>query len=328
MGMRSLIRLKSLQAFEAAARHGSFVGAANELNVTPPAVGQLVRSLEDWIGCPLFRRTRSGSERLTPVDEVQDALRDIAQGLDYLEEGLTKLRSRKARSVIVVTASQAVVANWLLPRLADFSASHASIDVRLNVSDRLIDLPQGDADIGIRCGLGTWNGVTATLLMREEIIAVCHHRLLPPDGRATADWIAEQPLIHDGTPYPGGDFPNWSEWLVQAGADQASTDRGLRINSTAAVIHAAIAAQGVALVRKVLVAQELESGRLVHLLPDRRWPVKLAYYVVASPKALRRSEVKAFHDWASRQNDLSRDTMAFSSASLLYTPKTFRHTSR
>ncbi|MBB3645472.1 LysR family glycine cleavage system transcriptional activator [Rhizobium sp. BK619] len=295
--MRDLNRLKSLQALEASARHGSFVGAAAELDVTPPAVGQLVRSLEDWVGYPLFRRSRSGAERLTPVDEAQDALNDIAEGLDRLETGLRKLRGRKARSVVVVTASQALVANWLLARLDDFSTNYPTIDVRLDVSDRVIDLAQGEADIGIRCGLGAWKGVKSTFLMSEEIIAVCHNRLLRVDREVTAGWIVEQTLIHDGTPHPGGDFPTWAEWLAKSGANQVPAERGLKINSTAAVIQAAVAARGVALVRKALVAQELDSGRLVHLLPDVRWPVKWAYYIVAAPKALRRYEVAAFHDW-------------------------------
>lgn len=295
--MRNLTRLKSLQALEAAARHGSFVGASTELDVTPPAVGQLVRSLEDWVGYPLFKRARSGAERLTPVEEAKDALDEIAQGLDLLESGLRKLRGRRARSVVVVTASQALVANWLLARLADFSAGYPNIDVRLDVSDRVIDLSQGEADVGIRCGLGSWKGVKSTFLMGEEIIAVCHNKLLPPDQTVTAGWIAGQTLIHDGTPHPGGDFPTWTEWLARSGVNHPPSDGGLKINSTAAVIQAAVTARGVALVRKALVAQELESGRLVHLIPEVRWPVKWAYYVVASAKALRRYEVNAFHDW-------------------------------
>ncbi|MDE1993812.1 MAG: LysR family transcriptional regulator, partial [Rhizobiaceae bacterium] len=142
--MRNLTRLKSLQALEASARHGSFVGASAELDVTPPAVGQLVRSLEGWVGYPLFKRSRSGAERLTPVDEAQEALEDIAQGLDLLESGLRKLRGRKARSVVVVTASQALVANWFMSRLEDFSTNYPNVDVRLDVSDRVIDLAQGE----------------------------------------------------------------------------------------------------------------------------------------------------------------------------------------
>lgn len=227
--MRDLTRLKSLQALEASARHGSFVGAAAELDVTPPAVGQLVRSLEDWVGYPLLRRSRSGTERLTPVDEAQYALNDIAEGLDRLETGLRKLRGRKARSVVVVTASQALVANWLLARLDDFSTKHPTIDVRLDVSDRVIDLAQGEADIGIRCGLGAWKGVKSTFLMSEEIIAVCHNLLLQAGREVTAGWIVEQTLIHDGTPHPGGDFPTWAEWLAKSGANQVPAERGLKI---------------------------------------------------------------------------------------------------
>ncbi|WP_349963303.1 LysR substrate-binding domain-containing protein [Rhizobium sp. ZPR3] len=295
--MRNLTRLKSLQALEASARHGSYVGASAELDVTPPAVGQLVRSLEDWVGYPLFKRSRSGRERLTAVDEAREALEDIAQGLDLLESGMKKLRGRRARSVVVVTASQALVANWLMSRLEDFSTHYPNVDVRLDVSDRVIDLAQGEADIGIRCGLGTWKGIKSTYLMAEEIIAVCHNKLLPTDREVIAGWMSEQTLIHDGTPHPGGDFPAWAEWLVRAGANHVPDDGGLKINSTAAVINAAVAARGVALVRKALVAQEIESGRLVHLLPDVKWPVKWAYYVVASGKALRRYEVSAFHDW-------------------------------
>lgn len=213
--MRNLTRLKSLQALEASARHGSFVGAARELDVTPPAIGQLVRSLEDWVGYPLFKRRRSGAERLTPVEEAQEALEDIAQGLDLLESGLRKLRGRKARSVVVVTASQALVANWLMSRLEEFASKCPNVDVRLDVSDRVIDLAHGEADIGIRCGLGTWKGVKSTYLMGEEIIAVCHNKLVPTDREVTAGWIAEQTLIHDGTPHPVATFrPGANGWRV------------------------------------------------------------------------------------------------------------------
>lgn len=95
---------------------------------------------------------------------------------------------------MVVTASQALVANWLLARLDDFSMNFPTVDVRLDVADRVIDLAQGEADIGIRCGLGAWKGVKSTFLMSEEIIAVCHNRLLEVDREVTAGWIVEQTL--------------------------------------------------------------------------------------------------------------------------------------
>jgi LysR family glycine cleavage system transcriptional activator len=202
--MRSLNRLKWLHAFEATARHGSFTGAAQELGVTPAAVGQLVRSLEDWVGHPLLHRTRSGKERLTLVDEAQEALQDITQGLDKLETGLNKLRGRRSRSVVVVTASQVLMMNWLMDRLNRFSETHENIDLRLNVTEKLMDVSHGEADIGIRCGQGDWPGVNKTWLMDEEAVMICSPRLVPPGKMACSEWLATQKLIHDDTPIRGG----------------------------------------------------------------------------------------------------------------------------
>jgi LysR family glycine cleavage system transcriptional activator len=204
--MRSLNRLKWLHAFEATARHGSFTGAAQELGVTPAAVGQLVRSLEDWVGHPLLHRTRSGKERLTLVDEAQEALQDITQGLDKLETGLNKLRGRRSRSVVVVTASQVLMMNWLMDRLNRFSESHENIDLRLNVTEKLMDVSHGEADIGIRCGQGDWPGVNKTWLMDEEAVLICSPHLVPSGKMACSEWLATQKLIHDDTPHPGRIF--------------------------------------------------------------------------------------------------------------------------
>lgn len=294
--MRTLNRLKWLQAFEATARHGSFTGAANELGVTPAAVGQLVRALEEWVGHPLLTRTRSGSERLTLLSDVHDALDDISLGLDKLESGLTKLRGRSARSVVVVTASQVLVMNWLMPRLNRFSERHQNIDIRLDVADRLTDLAHGEADIGIRCGPGNWSGLHATWLMDEEVVMVCSPSLLPADKNISHNWLYEQKLIHDDTPHPGANFPLWESVLKKCGLDGVRQPHQ-RINSTAAVIQAVLSGQGITLVRKALVQQDLDIHRLVQLFPQMTLPITWSYYLVRSAKSLQRPEVKAFHDW-------------------------------
>ncbi|HEF0121191.1 LysR substrate-binding domain-containing protein [Citrobacter youngae] len=294
--MRSLNRLKWLHAFEATARHGSFTGAAQELGVTPAAVGQLVRSLEDWVGHPLLHRTRSGKERLTLVDEAQEALQDITQGLDKLETGLNKLRGRRSRSVVVVTASQVLMMNWLMDRLNRFSETHENINLRLNVTEKLMDVSHGEADIGIRCGQGDWPGVNKTWLMDEEAVLVCSPRLVPPGKMACREWLATQKLIHDDTPHPGADFPSWDAVLMAVGAPEA-LDSGLHINSTSAVILSALSGRGVAIVRYALVKQLIETGQLVQLHPDRRWPLKWSYYLVTPQQKVMRDEVNVFHDW-------------------------------
>lgn len=294
--MRSLNRLKWLHAFEATARHGSFTGAAQELGVTPAAVGQLVRSLEDWVGHPLLHRTRSGKERLTLVDEAQEALQDITQGLDRLETGLNKLRGRRSRSVVVVTASQVLMMNWLMDRLNRFSETYENIDLRLNVTEKLMDVSHGEADIGIRCGQGDWSGVNKTWLMDEEAVLVCSPRLMPPGKMACSEWLATQKLIHDDTPHPGADFPSWDDVLMAVGATEA-LESGLHINSTSAVILSALSGRGVAIVRYALVKNLIETGQLVQLHPDHRWPLRWSYYLVTPQQKVMRDEVKFFHDW-------------------------------
>jgi LysR family glycine cleavage system transcriptional activator len=294
--MRSLNRLKWLHAFEATARHGSFTGAAQELGVTPAAVGQLVRSLEDWVGHPLLHRTRSGKERLTLVDEAQEALQDIAQGLDRLETGLNKLRGRRSRSVVVVTASQVLMMNWLMDRLNRFSETYENIDLRLNVTEKLMDVSHGEADIGIRCGQGDWSGVNKTWLMDEEAVLVCSPRLMPPGKMACSEWLATQKLIHDDTPHPGADFPSWDDVLMAVGAPE-ELESGLHINSTSAVILSALSGRGVAIVRYALVKNLIETGQLVQLHPDHRWPLRWSYYLVTPQQKVMRDEVKVFHDW-------------------------------
>ena len=294
--MRSLNRLKWLHAFEATARHGSFTGAAQELGVTPAAVGQLVRSLEDWVGHPLLHRTRSGKERLTLVDEAQEALQDITLGLDKLETGLNKLRGRRSRSVVVVTASQVLMMNWLMDRLNRFSETHENIDLRLNVTDKLMDVSHGEADIGIRCGQGDWPGVNKTWLMDEEAVLICSPHLVPPGKMACSEWLATQKLIHDDTPHPGADFPSWNDVLRAVGAPDA-LESGLHINSPSAVILSALSGRGVAIVRYALVKKLIETGQLVQLHPDHRWPLKWSYYLVTPQQKVMRDEVKVFHDW-------------------------------
>ncbi|HDT4958845.1 TPA: LysR family transcriptional regulator [Enterobacter kobei] len=294
--MRSLNRLKWLHAFEATARHGSFTGAAQELGVTPAAVGQLVRSLEDWVGHPLLHRTRSGKERLTLVDEAQEALQDITLGLDKLETGLNKLRGRRSRSVVVVTASQVLVMNWLMDRLNRFSETHENIDLRLNVTEKLMDVSHGEADIGIRCGQGDWPGVNKTWLMDEEAVLICSPHLVPSGKMASSEWLATQKLIHDDTPHPGADFPSWNGVLLAICAPEA-LESGLHINSTSAVILSALSGRGVAIVRYALVKKLIETGQLVQLHPDHRWPLKWSYYVVTPQQKVMRDEVKVFHDW-------------------------------
>jgi LysR family transcriptional regulator, glycine cleavage system transcriptional activator len=296
--MRKIAMLRALQAFEATARYGNYVDAASELSVTPAAVGQQVRALEAWLGVPLFKRVSSGQNRLVLTESASAALPEFREGFDRLNAGLRRIRIHAARKVITVTVSQAFVARWLLPRLDDFTRRNPDIDVRLDVTDRLTDIEHGEADIGIRCGPGTWAGLQSIKLMDEEIFPVCANVLL--DGKRapkTINDLGKFTLIHDTTMKETRAFPSWESWFQRFGLKGDVPDRGLQINSSAAVIQATLKGQGIALVRRAFVRDEIESGQLIRLLPKLTWPISWAYYVVGTKESLAQPAAAAFVEW-------------------------------
>jgi LysR family transcriptional regulator, glycine cleavage system transcriptional activator len=296
--MRKLSNLKAIQAFEAAARNQSYVGAAQELHVTPAAIGQQVRALEAWIGKPLFHRLETGSQRMVLTADAQLVVADFRDGLDKLERGLRRLREARSDSVITVSASQAFVAKWLMPRLDGFTSAHAGLDIRLDVTDRLVDLAHGDADIAVRCGAGHWPGVRAVKLMDEEIFPVCSPLLLKNRQALThASDLLRYTLIHDMTTAKYDGFPSWQMWLERAEVKTLTAQRGPEINASSAVIQAAINGQGVALARGILVQDDLASGRLVRLLKKIRHPIEWAYYVVYVAERESAPQVNTFLNW-------------------------------
>ena len=303
MGMRSIAHLNALRAFEASARHQSFSLAAQELNVTPAAVGQLVRTLEDWLGSPLFVRSTSGRARLVTTEVAEQALPDIRAGLERLAVGLERLRSGSAGGVLTVTVSPAFAAKWLLPRIERFQAAWPETDLRLDTSLKPVDFVAQRIDVGVRYGRGQWPGLAAEKLMDEEVYPVCAPALLATATLQAPGDLRGQVLIHDQSVDTSTGFASWQAWLRHAGGQGVPTDRGLRINNSAAVLQAAIDGQGVALARSVMAHDDLAAGRLVRLFPQVRLESVLAYYVVYRPECIAQPKVAAFRDWLLREAD-------------------------
>lgn len=299
--MKSPIHLNAMRAFEASARRQSFAAAAQELNVTPAAVGQLVRSLEEWLGAPLFHRNPAGRMRLVPTQLAQQALPDIRAGFDRLSIGMARLKEGSASGVLTVTVSPAFAAKWLLARIDRFQKKHPDTDVRLDTSLKLVDFIAQSIDIGVRYGRGEWPGLTAEKLMDEEVYPVCspaflkQHRLRKPTD------LLGKLLIHDQSVDSHAGFVTWDVWLEHAGATGVANKRGMRINNSAAVLQAAIDGHGVALGRSVMARDDIAAGRLVRLFPKIVCPSRLAYYVVYRPECSSLTRLKAFRDWLMRE---------------------------
>jgi LysR family glycine cleavage system transcriptional activator len=296
--MNSPIYLNALRAFEASARHQSFSAAANELNVTPAAVGQLVRTLEDWLGTPLFHRSSSGRVRLVATEAAERALPDIRAGFDRLTLGLEKLKEGSISGVLTVTVSPAFAAKWLLPRIDSFHSAWPDTDVRLDTNLRAVDFVSQRIDIGVRYGAGEWAGLVAEKLMEEEVYPVCSPSLLGKFSKLqNLESLTKQTLIHDLSMDSHTGFPTWETWLKKAGLAEVSTSRGMKINNSAAVLQAAIDGQGIALARSVMARDDVAAGRLVRLFPEIKFESALAYYVVYRQECANLPRLKAFRDW-------------------------------
>lgn len=295
--MRSPIHLNALRAFEASARHESFSLAAAELNVTPAAVGQLVRTLEEWLGVALFHRNTSGRARLVLTEAAIQGLPDIRAGFDSLSLGLARLKEASANGVLTVTVSPAFAAKWLLPRIDRFQAVHPDTDVRLDTNLKLLDFAAQGIDIGVRYGQGTWAGLTSEKLMEEEVFPVCSPFLLAGGGLTSPAALAGQTLLHDLSVDVAVGFTTWETWAQKAGIAPLLPGRGLQINNSAAVLQAAIDGHGVALARSIMARDDLAAGRLVRLFPDITVASALAYYVVYRPECAALPKLTAFRDW-------------------------------
>jgi LysR family transcriptional regulator, glycine cleavage system transcriptional activator len=295
--MRSPNHLNALRAFEAAARHLSYVAAANELNVTPAAIGQLVRGLEEVLGVELFHRSQTGPARLVLSDHARAAIPDLQTGFDHLAIAFERLKAAKGRIAISVTVPPAFADKWLLPRVEGFSAQHPAFDLLIDTSGRLVDFAADRIDVGIRYGAGRWPGLEAVFLLRDAFFPVCSPALLEGEHalRDPAD-LEHHALIHDKSMAFEPTFPTWRSWLESVGFAGIACDRGLQINDSAVVIQATIAGNGVALGRTTLVARDLAERRLVRPFGSEL-ACDLAYYIIHRPQADREPGIAAFKQW-------------------------------
>jgi LysR family transcriptional regulator, glycine cleavage system transcriptional activator len=295
------IHLNALRAFEASARHKSFSAAAEELHVTSAAVGQLVRSLEDWLGKPLFIRATTGQHRLIPTEVAEMALPEIRAGFDRLTLGLARLKEGANSDVLTVTVSPAFAAKWLLPRIDRFQAAWPDIDVRLDTNLKPVDFAVQRVDVGVRYGAGNWPGLVSEKLMEEEVFPVCSPTMLHTRSFHQVSDLLEVTLIHDLSMDSHSGFASWQAWLAKAGVKQQTQTRGMQINNSAAVLQAAIDGHGIALARSVMARDDLSSGRLIRLYPRINVASSLAYYLVYRPECFSLPRLQAFRSWLNKE---------------------------
>lgn len=294
--------LNALRAFVAAARHLSFVAAADELCVTPAAISHQIKGLEDYLGMSLFKRLK---RRVVLTDQGQLILPELKQAFALIEHAMANLARDEQRDVLTVSATPAFTAKWLLPRIHLFRERHPEIDVRLDATHELEDMERGQVDVAIRFGSGEYPGLESKPLrpgIPEKVFPVCSPALLGgkhPLKQPTD--LQHHTLLHDETIKGTGVLPSWQTWLASAGVDSVPANRGLRFNNSVLAIDAAINGQGVALSCGFVVADDLAAGRLVRPFAI---PCNLEYnYFVVYPRNRASDKVEKFYQWLVAMRD-------------------------
>ena len=290
---RQLPPLNAVRAFEAAARHLSFARAAEELHVTPAAISQQVKLLEEHLGVALFVR----GKKLTLGDAAQTLLPQISEALDQIERAMLKARPNTQNNTLVISAPPAFASRWLVPRLEDFQTQHPGIELRLHATKRPVNFQVEDVDVAIRFGAGNYTGLSTERLMPEALIPVATPALAATID--TPDDLAHCNLLEDDWHIENGMFPDWITWLTTLGVS-ATPSRIRHFGDASLVIQAAVSGLGVALCWHSLVTDDLKTGRLVHLL-NQSIPSTLGYDLVIPQNRLALDKVLTFRNWLREQ---------------------------
>jgi len=302
--MIRLPSLKSLQAFESAARHMSFTLAAQELNVTPGAISQQIRLLEEFLEIRLFQRL---NRTIVLTDAGLLLLPETRKGFEHLRDAVSQVQRRADGGPLTITSAPSFVSKWLIPRLGRFKTRHPDIDVRIDTSDRLVDFSREDIDVGIRFGNGVYPELETVFLFSFDLIAVCSPDLLR-DGQQleVVSDLKKFTLLHSNYDEIDPGWPDWAMWLKVVEADEIDSTHGIFFNQSDQLFQAAVDGQGVALLANVLADPEIAAGRLVQPF-STRLPVKFNYHLVTSSHKAGLVKVVAFREWILDESAYLRD---------------------
>jgi LysR family glycine cleavage system transcriptional activator len=303
--------LNALRVFEAAGRLQSIRRAAAELDVTPGAVSRHVRQLEAWLGTSLFKRS---SHSITLTDDGERYLAAVGLHLRGISAATEQIVGVAAQAQLRVR-TWTLFAGWLIPRLPDFRHANPNIDVQLFASSQRTDFRQADVDVEI-VGHGTWlqqagagpevdrgmlgdSRFTSVLAVRSDLVCVCSPAFLAAHPLARpADLVAlgGRALLRSLT------APElWERWLHAAGVRGLDVGQSQLFGDSALTAAAARAGQGIAILPRTVLMDDIAAGRLVVPFAAEQAFCAFDFYLLAPPERFRRRPVRVFQEWLVQQ---------------------------
>jgi len=256
MTARALPPLSALRAFEAAARHRSARRAADELSVTATAISHQLRTLEDWLGVPLFLRK---PRQLELTAAGRELLGDVGNAFDVMAGAVARLRAVPQRRHVTLSTTPAVASRWLLPHVGRLREQHPGLDLHIHVTHEPVALDGHSADIAIRYGSGRWPGLVTHKLFDNHFVPACS----PSLKLKRVQDLPRHGLLHFLSSQIRSAPIGWAEWQKLAKVRGLDPGAGPVFSDETHTVSAAIAGQGVALMSRALIADELRQGTLV-----------------------------------------------------------------
>lgn len=284
--------LNALRVFHTVVRHKSFRAAADDLRVTPQAVSQQIKLLEDALGAELF--TRKG-RAIEPNEQAILLAHYVQAAFDELSEGVRRVSGTRSRNRINVNASPYFATRYLLDRVARFRAEVPEADLRLTTMVDLPDFVADDVDVAIQWGYGSWKGYETHLLLRDYKVICCTpdlaRRIAGPQD------LAMLPLLH---PVLAPDL--WPSVLRHLKVSAGDKPQDMRFQDAATMRRGTLAGLGVGLISVIDAAEDLKLGKIVapfgNLVMQGMDKAEVPGFYLILPKAHRRVKpIAAFCRW-------------------------------
>jgi LysR family transcriptional regulator, glycine cleavage system transcriptional activator len=299
--MTPLPSITCLESFECVARHGSVSRAAAELNLTQSAVSRQIHQLEELLDVALFERVR---QRVVITDAGKLYLKDVNRIMADLKDSTSRVMAcGGTASLLNLAVLPTFATRWLMPRLSGFLQQYPDITVNFATRTTQFDFEKEPFDAVIHYGSANWPGAVAHHLMDEDTVPVCNPKFEAANRIKTPADLVGATLLHQSTRTTA-----WADWFELMGVENSHPLRGPRFEQFAMIAQAAISGLGVALLPRLLIEDELSSGRLSALF-DRPVRSASAYYVVVPEAKISSPLTAAFTQWIIREAKLGGKTI-------------------
>jgi len=287
--------LNALKAYEAVSRTGSLTRAADELFVTPTAVGRHIKKLEDYLGVPLFER-RNG--QLVTTEASRRFAKALHRSFAGIVDATNELLRTSGRMHLVIKVYTTFLVHWLMPKLGAFQQEHPEIELNIESGFGRADFQNDRVDIAIRYGDGEWPNLKAFRIFQDELVPFCSPALAPRVlGIPPTSWPTDISLIvHGRRP------DDWPDWLSAQNLSTPLSHKRLGFEDLLMVYRAAQDSLGVAITQKRYISDDVERGILVPV-SDSVLKREQGYYAICPADVAETKAAMIFIEWIQRQGE-------------------------